>query len=131
MGMYTELIFSAELDGNLPAEVNRILRFMCTGEDKPDKLPEHELFKTGRWSSLFRGSSYYFVDTIPPIFRYDEIGEDWRLTTRANLKNYDREIEKFIDWIKPYVRGGCGGREYFAIVCYEEQDEPTIYYLEE
>lgn len=41
MGMYTELIFSAELDGNLPADVKNIIKYMCTGENKPEKLPEH------------------------------------------------------------------------------------------
>lgn len=131
MGMYTELIFSATLDGNLPEQIIQTIRYMCNGKNKPEALPKHELFETEGWDCLFTMSSYYFVDTVTPIFRYDEIAKDWRLTTRANLKNYHSEIEKFLDWIKPYITGGCGWRNYYAIVCYEEQGEPTIYYLDD
>jgi len=131
MGMYTELVFSAELEGNLSNQIVDVIKYMCTGDKKPEVLPDHELFSTDRWDVLFRMSSYYFVDAVDPVFRYDEIGKDWRLTTRSNLKNYGNEIEKFLDWIKPHITSGNGGRNYYAIVCYEESEEPTIYYLDE
>jgi hypothetical protein len=51
------------------------------------------------------------------------------LSTRSNIKNYKQEIETFLEWIKPYINGGSGSRNMYAIVIYEEQDEPTIYYL--
>lgn len=130
MGMYTELIFSAELDGDMPVDIVKTIKHMCGQGDKPDVLPNHELFETDRWSLLLTGSSYYFVDSIVPVFRFDDICEDWRLTTRSNIKNYDNEIQKFLDWIKPYIRDGSGERGFYAIVCYEEQAEPTIYYLD-
>ena len=131
MGMYTELIFSAELKSDLPEQVVNVIQYMCDGKNQPDILPEHDFFKTNRWRYLFTMSSCYFVDTISPVFRRDKYDDDWRLSTRSNLKNYDGEIEKFLDWIKQYITGGCGFRNYYAIVCYEEQDEPTIYYMED
>ncbi len=60
-----------------------------------------------------------------------KISDTWNLSSRANLKNYDDEIEKFLNWIKPFLEQGSGERDFYAIVCYEEQAEPTIYYLKE
>ena len=41
------------------------------------------------------------------------------------------EIEMFLECIKQYVEGGSGGRDMYAIVTYEEDDEPTMYYLKD
>jgi hypothetical protein len=134
MGMYTELIFSAALKVDIPEIVIKVLQYMVNRDimivNRPKNLPDHDFFNCEYWDWILFGASYYFPDTIDPIFRFDDIGKDWRLTTRSNIKNYDNEIEKFLNWIKPYISQGSGAREYYAIVCYEEQSEPTIYYLE-
>lgn len=61
---------------------------------------------------------------------YDENGSQWHISSRTNLKNYEGEIESFLQWIKPYIESGSGAKEMYAIVTYEESEEPTIYYLE-
>lgn len=93
--------------------------------------PDHPLFKTDRWGILLRCDSAYFAgDTNSYITREDfdlELKYSPYLTIRSNLKNYDLEIELFLDWISQYVRyptGECAG--YFRC---EECSEPTLIYF--
>ncbi len=127
MGMYTELIFGARLKGNTPQEVIDTLKYMVGDlEEKPEKLA----FETSTGRNVLIGGSFYFgVHSSVSKFYYDDIAKAWTLSSRANIKNYEGEIDQFLDWIKPYIDSGSGNREMFAIKIYEEQDEPTIYYL--
>lgn len=129
MGMYTELIFGAKLKIETPTEVIDALKYM-TGEikEKPNNFP----LPDGRCEWLFQGGSYYFAinNGISKMW-LDDIDKKWHISTRSNIKNYENEIETFLEWIKPYIAGGSGVREMYAIVIYEEASEPTIYYLSE
>jgi hypothetical protein len=129
MGMYTELIFGAELKIETPVEVIDALKYMLGEiETKPNNFPLPE----GRCEWLFQGGSYYFaINTAVNKMWLDDIDKQWHISTRSNIKNYESEIETFLEWIKPYVDGGSGYREMYAIVIYEEASEPTIYYLRE
>ena len=50
------------------------------------------------------------------------------MSTRANCKNYESQIEKFIEFITPYVESGSGyDHNIFAYVQYEEAEFPTLY----
>ena len=127
MGMYTELIFGADLKKDTPKNVIEALKYMI-GEkkEKPDDFP----LPDGRCEWLFQGSSYYFGVSRPiSKIMLDDIGENWILSTRSNIKNYEGEIEAFLEWIKPYIDRGSGERDMYAIVTYEEDSFPTIYYL--
>jgi hypothetical protein len=127
MGMYTELIFGADLKTDTPENVIEALKFMIGDtEEKPKDFP---LPESGcEW--LFRGSSYYFGVTAPVSKMWkDHISKNWVLSTRSNVKNYEDEIESFLEWIKPYIDSGSGVRDMYAIVTYEDAKEPTIYYL--
>lgn len=123
MGMYTELVVCTNIK-NVP-EVVEVLKYMVGQTDRPATLPNHPLFSTSRWEILFTCNSYYFVPCSIAKFEYNEIGRYWCLITRADLKNYDGEIEKFIDWIRPYIENE---DKMFAYSRYEETREPTIYY---
>ena len=59
----------------------------------------------------------------------DNITDSYVLSTRSSIKNYANEIETFLDWIKPYIESGSGYRDMYAIVTYEEDETPKIYYL--
>ena len=136
MGMYTELIFGCSLKKDTPREIIQVLQYMVDKSEFKDtsqiKVPDHEFFKTSRWQWLFHGSSYYFgVNEPHSEIWYDDISKDYRISTRSNIKNYDDEIELFLDWIKPYISGGSGQNDFYAIVIYEESEKPTIYYLKE
>lgn len=130
MGMYTELIFGCSLKKETPLEVIEILRAMVENRAyKLECLPQHEFFKCERWAYLFTCSSYYFgvCESVKRLW-LDHISKQWIISTRANIKNYDEEIHKFLDWIKPYVDNGSGVKEMYAISTFEEST-PTIYYL--
>lgn len=129
MGMYTELIFGARLKPATPPEVINALQHLVKGELLANP-PDHEFFGKDRAACVLVGSSYYFSGGMPPVLEYDEIAEGWRLLARADLKNYDGEIEAFLGWIHPFIESGSGEREFYAIVCYEDS-LPEIWYLED
>lgn len=126
MGMYTELIFGAELKQETPKEVIENLKYL-TGKKKLKNPPKDvEEF----WWVL-RGASFYFgVDEAHSKLWFNDICNSWHLSSRSNIKNYGEEIQQFLEWIKPYIHSGSGYPGFYAIVTYEES-EPTIYYLEE
>lgn len=132
MGMYTELIFGAELKKDTPKEVIDVLKYMIKDTDIIVPTPKHKFFSCARWRILFTCTSYYFgvSDSFNKLW-FDKISDTWKISTRSNIKNYDGDIQEFLDWIKPYINRGSGDREFYTIVCYEEQEEPTIYYLRE
>lgn len=127
MGMYTEISFSAELKQETPAEVIEALQKLTQGEAAD---LDHPFFNCDRADCLMTMGSAYFPQTISAKFTND-YGYSYRLTFRANLKNYCSEIEKFLDWVWPWLAGGSGMRELVAVVMYEEADEPDLYYLED
>jgi len=125
--MYTELVFAAKIKKDTPSEVIKVLDYMAGNKENcPEKLPNHPFFETERWSILFTCSSYYFNGWAKPIFEYDDIGNEYSLTTWANLKNYDDEISKFIDWIMPYLN--VFEDEFLGYSRYEQDDKPTLIY---
>lgn len=126
MGMYTELHFNAELNRDVPESVLAALRYMVGAEDaEPATLPDHPLFKTERWPYMLRCDSYYFPADTHSTLRLDDIAKAWYLCIRSNLKNYDDEIGKFLDWVSPYVFAGTECLGYYR---YEETDDPTLIY---
>lgn len=129
MGMYTELIFGAEFKEDTPTQVIKALRYMLGElEEKPEDFPLLE----GRCEWLFQGGSYYFAINNPVNkMWFDTIDNSWHISTRSNIKNYENEIETFLEWIKPYIASGSGSRDMYAIVMYETAERPTIYYLNE
>jgi hypothetical protein len=126
MGNYTELIFGASLKKDTPKQIVDSLKYLMGEIDKPIDFPLPE----GRIKWMFHGGSYYFaINNAVSKMWLDEIDKQWRLSTRFNIKNYESEIETFLEWIKPYIDGGSGTRDMYAIVMYEEYQEPRIYYL--
>ena len=130
MGMYTEFVFAVELNSKTIERdgVINILKYMVRDAKRihPDKLPNHPFFKTERWWMLFTMGSAYFPGITHSDFQCSH--GDYFLTVRSNLKNYDSEIELFLDWITPYVvnaHGKCFG--YFR---YEEDDNPSLIYID-
>ena len=133
MGMYTELIFGAELKPDTPSDVLEILYYMLyeVGDYVFTCKETHKLFTTERWERMFNCSSYYFGVNEPINKMWsDDITGSFRLSIRCNLKNYNNEIELFLDWIKPFICQGSGINNMYAIVTYEE-GLPTIYNLDD
>lgn len=131
MGMYTEFVFASELKRDLPSEVEQVLKTMTEGYGFDELLiiPDHDFFKCDRWTMLFTCDSYYFDGKTSASFEYDNISKSYYLTVRSNLKNYDSEIEKFLQWIKPYL--DIYGNKFLGYYMYEEYESPTLIYSDE
>jgi hypothetical protein len=126
MGTYTELHFNSRLKKDLPENVVETLQYMIGQKTKPENLPEHELFECARWLLLFTCDSYYFDADTYSTLRFDRIADRYYLCIRSNVKNYDNEIEKFIDWIMPYLEKDEGN--FLGFYRYEETEHPTLIY---
>lgn len=131
MGMYTEFVFASELKRDLPSEVEQVLKTMTEGYgfDELSIIPDQDFFKCDRWTMLFTCDSYYFDGKTSTSFEYDNISKSYYLTVRSNLKNYDSEIEKFLQWIKPYL--DIYGNKFLGYYMYEEYESPTLIYSDE
>lgn len=151
MGMYTEFIFGCALKKDTPKVCIDALDYVINGRDKKPKyenpvdyeqkmynemfierttpIEEIEAFieKYDFWR-LFTSSSYYFGAAHPTKKLYwDDIDHTFKISTRADLKNYEHKIEDFVEYIRPYVDSGSGLRDIYAYVMFEESEFPTIY----
>jgi len=129
MGMYTELHFNCELPKDTPPSVLAVLRYMLREQGDRDvpTLPDHPLFQTSRWAVMLGCDSYYFSADTHSTLRFDECGDSYYLCIRTNLKNYDNEIEKFVDWISPYIDGFDG--DFLGFSRYEQTETPELIHL--
>lgn len=124
MGMYTELVLGVEIvpDDN----VIGILRHMLDEIDHFDGDYSHPLFETPRWSYMLNCGSWYFDgQTDSKLFTRklcDYVA--YFLNVRCNLKNYDDEIELFLDWLNPYIKT----QGFLGYYRYEEFENPTLIY---
>lgn len=129
MGMYTELVFKAEIRGDIPDEVEAILDYLFNrgqDESKPTALPNHEFFSLPRWSLIGSCSSFYHTPFALSKYAtgFVKEGKGGYVFSRSDLKNYGGEIEAFLAWINPYIEeevGHCIGWSW-----YEEEEKPTL-----
>ncbi len=128
MGMYTEFCFAAELKPDTPESVLAVLRFMLGEIEEEPPLPAHPLFLTQRWDWMLRSDSYGFDADTHSVLRLEDVTDTYFLTIRCNLKNYDNEIEWFVDWITPYLKKFPG--DFLGYQRYEGNEEPMLIYHE-
>lgn len=119
MGMYTEIYVKVSLKANTPQDVIQTLSAMMGEGDEPAQLPDHELFKKGRWNFMLRCSSYYHMPSCVGKFWYDDIAGQWFLLSRSDLKNYEGEIESFFEWIAQYAEQN-SEKQFIGYELYEE-----------
>lgn len=124
MGMYTEFDFNSDLKSDTPEEVINILKWMVTRDDNEPPTPDHPFFQCDRWQCLFTMDSFYFDANTKASFEPRVWRDGWVLNVRSNLKNYDSEIENFIDWIMPYLDKYEG--DFLGFYRYEESEDPMI-----
>lgn len=124
MGMYTELVLGIEIEDN--DKIIQTLRYML-GETEYQPVDDHELFKTDRWDYMLKCDSYYFNGQTDSKLYMDDLYEDnpkFYLNVRCNLKNYNNEINKFLDWLNPYIKTF----GFLGYLRYEENENPTLIY---
>lgn len=130
MGMYTEFHLNVELKKDTPKDVIDVLKFMTASGAKTAPAPQtpaHPLFtEGGRWIHMLWCGSYYFPMRVNSVLEFDTLAGAHFLSVRCNLKNYEQEIQKFVDWLTPFFAeedGVCIGYRR-----YEENDDPTLLY---
>lgn len=128
MGMYTELILGIEFSEDTPEYITEAFDYLINKPDDAEISKEALKFADEYHVSLMLHgcSSYFAVDTPNYAFWKDRYDNTWHLSSRANLKNGGR-IEKFLNFIKDYVKNGAGPLNVFAYVQYEESEFPTIW----
>lgn len=122
MGMYTELYLSVRLKKDIPAEVDQVLRHLFNEQIELDSLPKHEFFDCPRWECIGSMSSFYFAPES--LSSYFSAGRSKFIISRSDLKNYDSEIEKFLNFLEPYIDAGVA--THIGHVRYEEDRHPMI-----
>jgi hypothetical protein len=100
MGTYTKFAADFKLTENTPNEVLETLLYMYGMSDPPERLPDHKLFSTSRWAKMVYGSDSGLMGSR---FGFDREEGCWKVRVRCNLKNYQSEIELFLEWIYPYM----------------------------
>lgn len=126
MGMYTEINVCFDLGKNTPKSVVEILYYLVEGTNSPSILPKHNFFKCDRWDRIARCDSYYFDGSTLSKIIFDNISKTWKVNIRANLKNYNFEIEEFLDWLQPYIET----KGFIGYKRYEECEDPTLIYTD-
>jgi len=128
MGMYTEINCAFKLKQDIPPEVVAILMHMLDPRNpRPVQMPPHPLFETENWDLLLICSSQYFATSkAQSAVWLDEVDGRYRVLIRSNLKNYDDEIEKFIDWITQYIHAV--GGDFLGYSRSETTQVPTLIY---
>ena len=124
MGMYTEINVCFDLLKNTPKDIVDILHYLIEGTDAPFILPGHKFFKCDRWNMVARCDSYYFDGSTNSKMVFDNISKTWKINIRANLKNYNCELEEFLDWLKLYIKT----KGFIGYMRYEEWKDPTLIY---
>ena len=127
MGMYTALHFAATLRADTPASVLDTLHYMMEPRRFPEAPypdhPDHPLFHTDRWDIMLACDSYYFNADTHSVLRRGWDGHS-SLSVTSNFKNYDGELDLFLDWITPYVAAYDG--DWLGYHMYEEDEQPTL-----
>jgi hypothetical protein len=123
MGMYTALHIAFEIED---VEATSILHYMIGQGPRPHSLPDHPLFQTPRWQFMLTCDSYYFdYDSSANMISYpsEETAHRHLVSVTSNFKNYDDEIDKFLDWVSPYIV--TKDREWVGYMMNEEDERPT------
>lgn len=127
MGMYTELVLKIEVNKGIDEKAFNVLHYMFgggNGEGLENNLPDHPFFRLPRWSLIGKCSSFYHHPSNVNDWYDVDYSSTIYIFSRSDLKNYDDEINHFLDWVKPYVvpaTGSCLGW-----VWYEEDEMPTL-----
>jgi len=128
MGMYTEIYINVDLKKDTPDDVIGVLKAMChmlPDQECSDVLADYP----DRWICLFSNLSYYTPFTNCRFLEFDDIGNQWSLLGKGDIKNYGNEIEEFFEWIMPWIDGNVG--DFIGYQRYEEDQLPTLHTLKE
>jgi hypothetical protein len=123
MSYYTEFFFRFTVNRDVPAGPLQAVLFGEGSGGEP--LPDHPLFSTDRWEGMGRRGNLGVLAAT----RMDKDLEHncWNVIIHGEMKDYDGEIGKFLDWIRPYL--GVGPSDFIGYSIGEDSDQPTLHYM--
>ena len=120
MGMYTDFALKFSIDKS-HADYEHILSILAhiAGIDNrtPAAMPDHPFFRASRWDMMAR-SGRSFIDNRDYLNSVD-------IMLIGDFKNYEGEIDLFIDWISPYIYDCLTGYSH-----YEGSEHSIPYFVE-
>lgn len=128
MGMYTHLVLNVNLIKDTPNDVIGTLLWISGQTDICPIQKWHELYGLERIGEVMCGDSCSFDGDTNYSFIFNEIKEEWAITINSNIKNYNMEYQKFLEYIQPYIKENYGDKKFFGFMRYEEWEEPTLIY---
>lgn len=115
MGMYTRLVLNVAVRETAP-----IITELCS-------MVRGEGTHGGRRAWMLGSSSHYHDNINSKSIEYDEVSKCWKLSVCCDLKNYEDEIQWFLDFIAPYVKT----QDLAGYVRYEENEAPDLIWFKE
>lgn len=128
MGMYTHLVLNANLKEDTPKEVIDTLLYLSYQTEACPIDEAHALYGAKRIRMVMCGDSYSFDGDTHYNFYFDETAEEWALTINSNIKNYDEEYQKFLEYICPYITDDWHDKKFLGFIRHEEAEHPTLIY---
>lgn len=136
MGMYTKFSVVIPIKRETPKEIQEVLVDLV--ENAGYKLdsgelqkPNHKFFESDYFSA--QCDSYYFTGTHNSAVKYShEFEEVHRLVLHidCDFKNYEDNINLFLDFVAPYIDiEDMWQPTFLGYSLYEEDLNPTLYYV--
>jgi hypothetical protein len=134
MGMYTKFNVILPIKRNTPTIIKEIIiDIIDNGEEKINcgelKKPNHKFFNSDYFAP--HNNSFYFTGTSNTKIKYCSVinkNNEFVLHIDCDFKNYDDNINNFLDFIAPYVKSNYEPR-FLGYSLYEECINPILYYL--
>lgn len=128
MGMYTEIVFRADLDPSRMTQADQTALGLLFHDGiyrsvEREQLPIHSLFDTPRWRQLFTTYSFYHAGCAARALTVEP--SCTKVAGAGHLKNYDQEVELFLDWVAPFLISRHRGDGFLGWMRYEEDDHST------
>ncbi len=92
------------------------------------QLPADELFDTRSWKTMLREAGPGFIAEARSLMRFDYETLAYILHIQCIRINKENEIEKFLNWIDPYVDASRG--EYIGFMYQQDSDGKTPLFKE-
>ena len=124
--MYTVFHLDIRLRDDLPDDIYKLLQRMLGDQERVAEnspLPDHPLFQTTRWNYMLCSNNVY-ASCVNQLMRHEFFGI--RLCVQSSFKNYDNEIDKFLDWLAPYADPNMSDDTLVGYTRYEDYTYPDI-----
>ena len=107
MGDYTQFFIAVNLKKDTPSEILSNLDQIVIDSDYDGK--EYPLVNlSGRFSIIGKCSSAYHPDILVSVLKKESYTNYYTLLIHSQIKNYDSDYEKFINWLRPYFEARDG-----------------------